>query len=118
MLANFMGITASNGIKLKKGADEYLERFHFSGEDANVGIDGGGCLFFYGYSWLTVYKRTDPGEDEDCEDEFFQGLRQFVPEKSKLIIQRIGYEKCRFPLSAQSISITRRRVTYKGIECE
>jgi len=116
-MANFESVTACNGIKLKQGVKAYLERFHISSEDTNVGVEEDGSLTFYGYSWFSIYNIDDKDMDEDVSDEFFNGLRKFVPKGKKLIIHRIGHEKCRYPLSAEAIIITDRRVKYEGFTC-
>ena len=116
-MANFEAVTACNGIKLKSGVEEYLSRFQIVGEDINAGVDDDGTFHFYGYSWPSFYDASDDDMETDVEDEFWKGMRKFVPKGKKLIIHMIGHEKCRYPLSAQAIIITSTRVKYESITC-
>ena len=115
-MANFESWTSCNGLKLKKGARQYLDQFAFRGEDANVGIDRCGGLEFYG-DWFSIYRCQNNGDDdfsnaEEVADDFYDGLRAFVPKGKVLEIHHIGHEKCRHPLSAQAVLISSDEVQY------
>lgn len=111
-MANFEAVTSCNGIVMKEGIKEYLDKFKFLGEDINVGIDNECRLEFHGYSWPEIYLEKDEDESNNANDLFFSGLKKFVPKGKTLIIQSIGHEKCRFPLFALEIKITSKTVKY------
>jgi len=114
-MANFVATTSSNGVKITdtKGLDKLLERYAIVGEDINAECNDGE-FSIWGYDWLSVYPNID-GEinyDEDCLDEFLNELRAFIPAGERFVIQSIGATKCRYPLSAQAIIVTREKVEY------
>jgi hypothetical protein len=112
-VANFLGVTASNGAEVKEDKiqelKEYLSAFATSGEEGEmVQIEEKPPkIFIYGYGWFSVYKMEEddviPNYDEEVTEEFLIGLARFL--KEPLVIQCIGYTKCRFPLSAWECKI-------------
>jgi len=108
-MANFMGITTSNGAKVKKGKEKelktYLKKYvsfgqDSSGEEVTSDIENG-FLYLYGYAFICVYEDDDL--QEDVTDKFLKGLAPFLAKP--LVIQSIGNTKCRFPLSAWEAKI-------------
>lgn len=118
-MADFMGITSCNGAKIpvnkRVGLSEYIRQFNFGGGDLTVGLDVGDTFHFYGYEWPYIRLIEDEDNGIDSTDEFFEGLKQFVG-KQPIKIQMIGYEKCRWPLSAMEVVITKKKVTYNGFK--
>lgn len=121
-MANFEAVTSSNGLKvlpeqavpLKALLDKYVIE-----PELDTDIKDGEFAI-YGYFWFSVYavnKDEPDGVDWDTEmtDEFLNELRQFVPEGEKFIIQSIGYEKCRYPLSAMAIVVSRDKVEWHNL---
>ena len=117
-MADFMGITASSGTKIaankRVGITEYLKKFCFGGE-ITAQLEEDECFHFYGYDWPFIRLVNDEDSDNDVGDDFYEGLKQFVGKKP-IIIQMVGYEKCRFPLSSMEIVITKKKVTYNGFK--
>jgi len=112
-MANFEGVTASSGAAIKPEKLEelmtYLEGFSACGEDGDMVKIEGNTIQIYGYDWFAVYEKYEvinsdtPEEkevdyDNDVTDTFLEGLKPFLEEP--LIVQSIGNEKCRYPLSA------------------
>lgn len=110
-MANFQGVTACNGQRMKQGVMNYIEQFEINGEDICVGVSDEQEFEFYGYCWPYIIKKGDEDEN-DAADEFYEGLRKFVPANGELIIHMVGYEKCAFPLGAHAIVITSKEVKY------
>lgn len=115
-MANFCGITASNGVKVKnvKKLQNYLSGFTFGSEGSIEHSLDESMLYLWGNDWFSVYPLAkssnglpDPdGEidhDNECGDDFFKGLQSFL--KEDMVIQCIGSEKCRFPLASWEIKI-------------
>jgi hypothetical protein len=122
-MANFMGVTSSNGIILdddqKKQVDALLEKYVLSMEDVQTD-DGDGGFGFWGYSWLFIIAATKEGEPEGDEvtDDFLDELSHILHKDQKLIIQCVGNEKCRFPLAAMQIVVTPGEVKITGFDKE
>lgn len=110
-MANFEGITACSGAKMKKEVKKYLEKFNISGEDIHVGLDDKGHFMFYGYCWPNIYEASDKDMEQDVSEEFFRGLKKFI-KNDVLVIEMIGHEKCRFPMAAQQIIIKKDSVKF------
>ena len=128
-MANFEGVTACNGAKIPANKRVplkiFLEKYRYG--ELSVGIDNEGFFIFNGYEWPCIYSglrdedsvmTSDIDPYEDMSDEFYDGLREFMPnnQKNPLIIHAIGYEKCRYPLSAMEIIITKKKVRYYGFK--
>ena len=145
-MANFIGTTASSGgfkPADREGFLAWLEGFDFRMEDINVGLDEDGNFFLYAYDWLDVVRNTFTpeeeaklradnglGPDDDIEDykhdalmdregdlgDFTNGIQQFMADGDKFTIHCVGSEKCRFPLSAMEIIVTKNGVKYNMFE--
>lgn len=118
-MADFHGITASSGAKVKKGKvkelRKYLKKYLTLGADCcgeevvaevtktnDFGKEGKDhYLNIYGYAWLCVYEDKD--YQDDITEKFLKGLAPFLAEP--LIVQSVGNTKCRFPLSAWEVCI-------------
>jgi hypothetical protein len=115
-MANFLGITASNGAEIKVEKilelEKYLSTFATSGEDGDmVHIeDTPSKIYVYGYDWFQAHRYVEGSVSEEIDfdtevtEEFLIGLAQFL--KEPLIVQCVGHEKCRFPLSAWQYKIS------------
>ena len=109
-MANFEARTASSGARIKAGKEEEVshlfDRYVFPG-DLTIETYGG-VLEVYGYEWPYAEKVSEDGsvdpEQEDCFEDFLQALAPLLEEE--LVINCIGGEKCRFPLSAMEIKVT------------
>ena len=105
-MANFIGVTASSGAKIKAGKKEEVEKliaeYPTMMEDGHIELDAQGHIHIYGYDWLQITKK-DTEDYEDYTDEFLTRLAPLLAEK--LIIHCVGNEKCRFPLSALCIEV-------------
>jgi hypothetical protein len=115
-MANFEGTTASNGAKINprkaKAIMAIVEDYNFAGGDIDVMVEDN-KLHIYGHAWLDVQKADNDEQWEDCIDEFLTRLAPLL--KEPLIIQCIGAEKCRYPLSAMQVSVTPAgAIKYKG----
>lgn len=107
-MANFLCITASNRVEVKraslKALKEYLSTFVTSGESGDMVHLEDTFLEIYGYDCFQVQKWSEDetlelGDSErDVTAEFLIGLAKFL--KQPLVVQCIGHEKCRFPLAA------------------
>jgi hypothetical protein len=112
-MANFESVTTSessapvkSAVKLQKLID------HYDFGELVVAIDDG-FLVIYGYDWFVAYEQNKQGIDEDATTQFLKEVAKHL--RDDLIIQSIGNEKCRFPLSAQQITVTPDgKITYKG----
>lgn len=106
-MANFIGVTASSGAKIKSDMLEALkaliEKYDFSGWPPTIEeTEDGACIQIDGYDWFDA----QPIESEDCESDFEGFLRELAPMlEEPLTIQCIGSEKCRFPLSAWECTV-------------
>jgi hypothetical protein len=105
-MANFIGVTASSGAKIKAGKKEEVEKliaeYPTMMEDGCIELDAQGHIHIYGYDWLNITKKGD--EDyNDYTEEFLVRLAPLLAEK--LIIHCVGNEKCRFPLASMCIEV-------------
>jgi len=114
-MATFIATTASSGPRLKDAtaAKKVLERYYWDGDVQALietdGPTGQPTLPLYGYDWPGAWKVPDgispaefvPDYDLDPGDGFEGFLRDIAPHLAEsLTVQAIGFEKCRFPLSA------------------
>lgn len=102
-MANFEAITASNSAKVKKGVTALLEKYNLIESHYEVEIELNKYkdrIEIYGYEWFCIY---DPKSGEYATDEFLKELAPYLQEE--LIIQCIGHEKCRYPLSFWQITV-------------
>lgn len=114
-MADFDARTASTGGKIKEGISldtlqEYLNRWLGGEIEYSFRDDGSLCL--YGYGWFDPQDSEAPEDDPGLgtDEKFLKGLAPFLaPSKRKIagrtdeyliIVESIGAEKCRFPLSA------------------
>jgi hypothetical protein len=114
-MANFLGITASNGAEVKEDKIQelkmYISTFATSGEDWDmVQIEETPPkIYIYGYDWFQAHRYVEGGVngeidfDTEVTEEFLIGLAEFL--KEPLIVQCIGHEKCRYPLAAWQYKI-------------
>jgi hypothetical protein len=117
-MAEFIAVTASNGPKVKdhEAVERVIAGFFFDPE-LKIGVafdpdDGSPSLFIYGYRWPEAWEvpigiprdEFDPYSDDTYEEgadgfiALLQELALYLEEP--LIVQAIGNEKCRYPLSA------------------
>jgi hypothetical protein len=103
-MANFDATTASNGAKIKDGTKEAVEAIidKYIFNELTVQISDK-YLEVYGYDWLNVGKDGEDEDDMDFAQEFLEEIAPFLAEP--LIIQCVGAEKCRFPLSAMEVKV-------------
>jgi hypothetical protein len=114
-MATFLATTASNSPRLKDpaAASQVLERYCWDGDVQAVietgRADGDTYLALYGYEWPGAWKIPDgvsPDEFEpDYDQDLYDGFAEFLREIARylaepLTVQAVGFEKCRFPLSA------------------
>lgn len=116
-MANFVGTTSSNGIditpKQYNAIQKLLKRYHFSMEDVHIGSET--HFGIWGYDWLNIIPIVDSEPNYDANDvcdEFLNALRVIFTPKQRLIIQCVGHEKCRFPLAAMQITVTKDKVEW------
>lgn len=112
-MANFCGTTTSNGIKLTKAqfnsVNKLLKKYEPSMEDVQLGEQSHWGI--WGYDWIDFRKADDDSYDSML-DEFLNDLSRILNDEQKLVIQCIGGEKCRFPLAAMQIVVTKGNVLY------
>ena len=115
-MANFEAVTASSGMQIKKRDLEKFETLlkKYAFGEITTEVDESGWFHFYGYEWPVIYDMEDNNRDNDLTEKFYEELRPFVPKGKQFIIQCIGGEKCRYPLSATEIVITRRGIKYQS----
>lgn len=109
-MANFEGVTASNGAKIIPGkeneVEELLNAYNPSGEITMIVENG--HISIYGYDWIYMEKVDEDGsldcDNEDATEEFLEELAPLLEEV--LVVHCIGNEKCRFPLGAMEIVVT------------
>ena len=114
-MATFIAATASNSPKLRDAvaAQRVLDRYHFDGDiEASVHADepsGDRRLFFYGYDWPGAWRIPEGVKRDEFEPDYdvgsYAGFELFLKEMAPHLaepftIQAIGFERCRFPLSA------------------
>ena len=110
-MANFEGTTASNGARIVEGKEvelqEIISRYGFGECSCDIQNTAGGKeLHIWGYDWLDIQHNDADYEDgghDPCGDEFYKLIAPFLTEP--LVIQCIGAEKCRFPLSAMEVKV-------------
>lgn len=126
-MANFDATTASNGPLIIPGHESELQkilsRYYIEAEDGPMAHIEGGRLHIYGYGWFNAYKMMEeegttdiiPDYDNEASQEFLKTIQPHLAEN--LVIHSIGNEKCRFPLSAMSITVSagKGRITYKQL---
>jgi hypothetical protein len=113
IMANFEGVTASNSPKIIRGKEGdvlvLIAQYSFNGISVLLmpdGPDGPDTrIHFYGYDWPYVIFPAENDEDyrEDVLEEFLARLALFLAEP--MVIHCVGYEKCRFPLSAMEVKV-------------
>jgi hypothetical protein len=113
-MTDFLGTTASSGVKVTdpEKVKELIEKYHI---DTGIELGPDGILRIYGHDWFAVW--DEETLRQCCTDEFLEELRQYIPPQEKLIIQSVGHEGCRYPLSAQEIVVTREDVRYSSFTC-
>lgn len=121
-MANFEATTASSGVKVMdvEAVKELIDLYDFPSE-LTVEVIEDGMLYIYGYEWFDAsrWMRNCDGDEEEYEDmgdEFLENLRPLIAEEDGLIIDCIGGEKCRWPLSAMRIIVKRDGISYRGLE--
>ena len=110
-MANFEGTTASNGARIVEGKEaelqEIISRYGFGECSCDIQNTAGGKeLHIWGYDWLDIQHTDADYEDgghDPCGEEFYQLIAPFLVEP--LVIQCIGAENCRFPLSAMEVQV-------------
>ncbi|WP_419657529.1 uncharacterized protein Dvar_66750 [Desulfosarcina variabilis str. Montpellier] len=117
-MADFHGVTASNGAKIKKGKIEEVKKI-LDKYDFSCGLEyriDNGSITILGYVWPTLWLKGDDEDLTDCFEEFLEELSPLLSEN--LVIHAIGNVKCIFPLSAMEILVTPQGVNYRyGFEC-
>lgn len=125
-MANYNGVTASTTGIIKKGkveeCQEYLNGWGFTGDGeikTEIGIKDR-TLNIYGYDDFdphTLATKDDPDnyievgdinyEDGKDGEDFLMGLAPFLEpigeqdgKEFLMVVQSVGYEKCRFPLGS------------------
>lgn len=102
-MANFCSVTASNGAKLKPGSAaiiwEWFLNDHFQ-LCCDVDLDtANDWLHISGEDWLDI-------ADDNDEEALPQFLEELAPHlEEPFMIQCVGNEKCRFPLSAMEVTV-------------
>ena len=118
-MANFMGVTSSNGIILddnqKKQVDALMEKYHFNFMEDVQTATSDGKFGIWAHNWLDI---RDKAEDQDSIEVFFEEFRHVLYKDQKLIVQSIGNTKCRFPLAAMQIVVTPGEVKITGFDLE
>jgi len=110
-MADFLGVTASSGAKIKKDkikeVKKLMDKYDFS-QALECQINNG-IIEIWGYDWPCLSLKN--GEDlRNCFFEFLKELSPFLSEK--LVIHVVGHYNCVFPLSAGEIV-----VTPEGVSC-
>jgi hypothetical protein len=108
-MGTFYGVTASNGARIKEGKVEevkkLMDKYDFS-RGLECMIDNG-SIYLLGYEWPDLWLKYEDDDDQDCEDNFEEFLKELAPFLSEnLVIHAIGNEKCIFPLAAMEIKVT------------
>jgi hypothetical protein len=104
-MANFDAVTSSNCPEVKKEniaeVNTILSKYSVRC-DVSVYVDNRGFLNVYGYDWLYTVKNPTSEDEEECDDDCsFDLFKEIAPLlKNQLVVQMVGSEKCRFPLSA------------------
>ena len=104
-MANFEAVTVSNGARVKDiEAVKRLLGLYEPNSDVTIGLTEE-WLNIYGYDWPKIFKND--ADDEECDEDFFEEfLQRLAPLLAEpLLIQCIGHEKCRFPLSAMQVLV-------------
>ena len=116
-MANFEGVTASSGVKIKPDMLDEFQKLLDKHEIQPGSEFKGGYFNIYGYDWLEIYPimKAEDGSDESdtdnpCVEEFLEAMRPFIPEGDHFEVQSIGNEKCRHPLSGWSAKVTPEKV--------
>jgi hypothetical protein len=114
-MATFVATTTSNGAALRdvEAARKLLDRYYWYGdvqaEIVGDDAEGQSYLSVYGHDWPGAWWIPDgvdkdafvPDEDIDSGTGFEEFLAAIAPLLAEpLTIQAIGFENCRFPLSA------------------
>ena len=107
-MADFGAVTASSGAKVTdiEAVRQLLKKYDIEGLEYKVTNDG--YFYVYGYEYFSVYTE----ENGYATEEFLEELSTYLDEI--LVIQSIGGEKCRFPLSATEIIITPAHLLKEG----
>ena len=102
----FLGVTASSGAKIKEGKFEEVEKL-MDKYDFSRGLEcmiDNGSIYLLGYEWPDLWLKYEDDDDQDCEDNFEEFLKELAPFLSEdLVVHAIGTEKGIFPLVAMEL---------------
>ena len=116
-MANFLGITASSGARIKEDKVEEVKKL-MDKYDFSCGIEcriDNGSIEIWGDVWPVLWLKDDKDSD-DCFNDFLEELSPFLSEN--LVIHAVGHYKCVFPLSAGEIVVTSGGVNFRNcFEC-
>lgn len=118
-MATFEAVTSSNGISVTdpEAVKRLIGRYRIQ-PDAEVHVTGK-TFGIWGYDWLDIRKVDgDEPDDHDATEEFFEELRPLLAEGQTLVVQSVGWEKCRFPLCAMAVVVTKERVAFHYLPSE
>lgn len=112
-MANFEAVTASFCAEPVKSATKLQKLIdHYDFGDLTVKVENG-WLTIFGYDWFEVYDQSEENTMEEVNEQFLKEVAKHL--RADLVIQSIGNEKCRFPLSAMQITVTPDgKITYDG----
>jgi len=123
-MANFIGLTSSNGIQVddeqQAKIDELLAKYYIAMEDYITGEKGE--FGIWGYDWLNIRgviiqeegDEPKPDYDNDTSEEFFEELRKILKPDQKLVVMSVGYEKLRY-VAAMKITVTPDEVKWEHL---